>query len=159
MLSTHKLQQPEDLKAQLEQLQAEGKKIVFTNGCFDLVHPGHIDYLERTRALGDFLVVGLNTDASVSRLKGPSRPIMNEQARARLIGALACVDAVCLFDEPTPLELITTLQPDILTKGDDYTEDNIVGAKEVKAKGGQVLTVPLVKGYSTSNIVEKIKNS
>jgi D-glycero-beta-D-manno-heptose 1-phosphate adenylyltransferase len=139
--------------------QAEGKKIVFTNGCFDIVHLGHIDYLEKARALGDKLVLGLNTDASVSKLKGPLRPVVNEYARARLMAALSFVDAVILFGEPTPLELIQTICPDILVKGDDYTVDNIVGADFVVNRGGAVITVPLVKGYSTTSLIEKIKNS
>ena len=139
--------------------QAEGKKIVFTNGCFDIVHLGHIDYLEKSRALGDKLVLGLNTDASVSRLKGPSRPVVNEYARARLMAALSFVDTVILFDEPTPLELIQTICPDILVKGDDYTPQNIVGADFVVGRGGEVKTIALVKGYSTTSLIEKIKNS
>ena len=139
--------------------QTEGKKIVFTNGCFDIVHLGHIDYLEKARALGDKLVLGLNTDASVSKLKGPLRPVVNEYARARLMAALSFVDTVILFGEPTPLELIQTICPDILVKGDDYTVDNIVGADFVVERGGAVITVPLVKGYSTTSLIEKIKNS
>jgi len=139
--------------------QAAGKKIVFTNGCFDIVHLGHIDYLEKARALGDKLVLGLNTDASVSKLKGPLRPVVNEYARARLMAALSFVDTVILFGEPTPLELIQTICPDILVKGDDYTVENIVGADFVVDRGGKVITIPLVKGYSTSSLIEKIKNS
>nr|WP_169705032.1 D-glycero-beta-D-manno-heptose 1-phosphate adenylyltransferase [Runella slithyformis] len=137
--------------------QAESKKIVFTNGCFDIVHLGHIDYLEKARALGHKLVLGLNTDASVSKLKGPLRPVVNEYARARLMAALEFVDAVILFGEPTPLELIQTICPDILVKGDDYTPQNIVGADFVIARGGEVLTIALVQGYSTSSLIEKIK--
>ena len=139
--------------------QAAGQKVVFTNGCFDIVHLGHIDYLEKARALGDRLVVGLNTDASVSRLKGPLRPVVNEYARARLIAALAFVDTVILFDEPTPQALIEALRPDILTKGDDYTIETIVGAEFVLANGGAVKTIPLVQGYSTTALIEKIKQS
>lgn len=139
--------------------QAAGQKVVFTNGCFDIVHLGHIDYLEKARALGDRLVVGLNTDASVSRLKGPLRPVVNEYARARLIAALAFVDTVILFDEPTPQALIEALRPDILTKGDDYTIETIVGAEFVLANGGAVKTIPLVLGYSTTALIEKIKQS
>ncbi len=135
----------------------EGKKVVFTNGCFDIVHLGHVDYLEKARALGDKLVLGLNTDASVSRLKGPLRPVVNEMARARLMAALSFVDTVILFDEPTPLQLIEAIGPDILVKGDDYSVENIVGADFVLAKGGEVKTIPLVKGYSTSSLIEKIR--
>lgn len=139
--------------------QEAGEKIVFTNGCFDIVHLGHIDYLEKARALGDKLVLGLNTDASVSRLKGPLRPVVDEQARARLMAALSFVDAVILFDEPTPLQLIEALGPDILVKGDDYTPETIVGADFVMSRGGEVKTIPLVKGYSTSSIIEKIRQA
>ena len=135
------------------------EKVVFTNGCFDIIHLGHIDYLEKARATGDRLVVGLNTDASVSRLKGPLRPVVDESARARLIAALEFTDAVILFDEPTPVSLIEALKPDILVKGDDYTVKNIAGADFVMAQGGEVRTLPLVKGYSTSRIIEKIRES
>jgi rfaE bifunctional protein nucleotidyltransferase chain/domain len=136
--------------------RAQGKKIVFTNGCFDLLHLGHVDYLEKARHLGDALVVGLNTDSSVSRLK-PGRPLQDELSRARILASLLFVDAVVLFDEPTPLELITLLEPDILVKGDDYPISGIVGHELVLAKGGQVLTVPLVAGYSTTGIVERVQ--
>jgi D-glycero-beta-D-manno-heptose 1-phosphate adenylyltransferase len=146
-----------DAKQQIEQWQSEGKKIVFTNGCFDIVHLGHIDYLEKARHLGDKLVLGLNTDASVSRLKGESRPVINEYARARMMSAMSFIDAVILFDEPTPKELIETLCPNILVKGDDYSVANIVGADFVMAHGGEVKTISLVQGYSTSSIIEKIK--
>ncbi len=139
--------------------QSNGQQVVFTNGCFDIVHLGHIDYLEKARNLGGRLVLGLNTDASVSRLKGPSRPVVNEYARARLMAALAFVDAVVLFDEPTPLELIEALGPDILVKGDDYTIENIVGADFVVSRGGAVKTIALVQGYSTSKLIEKIKTN
>ncbi len=146
-----------EVKKQVEQWQSEGKKIVFTNGCFDIVHLGHIDYLEKARNLGDKLVLGLNTDASVSRLKGETRPVINEYARARMMSAMSFVDAVVLFDEPTPKELIELLAPNILVKGDDYSIGNIVGADFVMAHGGEVKTIALVKGYSTSSIIEKIK--
>jgi D-glycero-beta-D-manno-heptose 1-phosphate adenylyltransferase len=145
------------LAAQVKAWQAQAQKVVFTNGCFDIVHLGHIDYLEKARALGQKLVVGVNTDASVNRLKGPSRPVVNEYARARMMAAFAFVDAVILFDEPTPLELIQTICPDILVKGDDYNLQNIVGADFVLANGGEVKTISLVAGYSTTSIIEKIK--
>ena len=135
----------------------KNKKIVFTNGCFDIVHLGHIDYLEKARNLGDKLVLGLNTDASVRRLKGTSRPVVDEYPRARMMAALSFVDAVILFDEETPKELIETICPDILVKGDDYSVSTIVGADFVIAHGGEVKTVPLVKGYSTTKMIEKIK--
>ena len=154
-----KILQLDDAITQVGDWQRAGQKVVFTNGCFDIVHLGHIDYLEKARALGDRLVLGLNTDASVSRLKGPGRPVVDEYARARLMAALSFVDTVILFDEPTPKELIEAPKPDILVKGDDYTVETIVGADFVLAKGGEVKTVALVKGYSTTTLIEKIKAS
>jgi rfaE bifunctional protein nucleotidyltransferase chain/domain len=146
------------LQQQLQVWRSQGQKIVFTNGCFDLLHLGHVDYLEKSRQLGDKLVLGLNTDASISRIKGPNRPLQDEMSRARVMASLLFVDAVVLFDDDTPLELIKAVQPDILVKGDDYTIENIVGQEVVTARGGEVKTVPLVKGYSTTNIVKKIEN-
>lgn len=136
-----------------------GKKVVFTNGCFDIVHLGHVDYLERAAALGDELVVALNTDQSVAKLKGPSRPINDEVARLRLMAAMEFVSAVVLFDEATPQELIEALQPDVLVKGDDYIIDDIVGAEFVLSKGGTVQPLSFVEGYSTSKIIDKIKKT
>jgi D-beta-D-heptose 7-phosphate kinase/D-beta-D-heptose 1-phosphate adenosyltransferase len=133
--------------------------LCFTNGCFDLLHPGHVKYLEDVRALGDFLVVGLNGDASVSRLKGPSRPLQDERSRAMVLLGLRSVDAVVKFDEDTPLDLITALQPDILAKGGDYTADTVVGRDVVEARGGRVVLVPFLPGHSTSAIVERIRAS
>lgn len=156
--TTQKILPREAVPARLASWRVHDQRIVFTNGCFDLLHLGHVDYLEKARRLGDRLVLGLNTDASVSRLKGPSRPTQDEQSRARVIAALEFVDMVVFFDEDTPLELIKLVQPDILVKGDDYTVETIVGAKEVIAAGGKVETVPLVQGYSTSAIVNKIKD-
>jgi rfaE bifunctional protein nucleotidyltransferase chain/domain len=144
---------------QAKRWHAEGKQLVFTNGCFDIVHLGHIDYLEKARNLGDRLILGLNTDASVSCIKGPLRPVVNEYARARLMAALEFVDAVTLFDEPTPLELIEAVQPDILVKGEDYSVANIVGADFVLGRGGRVETISLVPGYSTTKLIERIKQS
>lgn len=144
---------------QANQWRAEGQQIVFTNGCFDIIHLGHIDYLEKARNLGDRLILGLNTDASVSCIKGPLRPVVNEYARSRLMAALAFVDAVTLFGEPTPIELIEALRPNVLVKGNDYTVSNIVGADFVLAQGGRVETVALVPGYSTSTLIERIKQS
>ncbi|QIL76443.1 D-glycero-beta-D-manno-heptose 1-phosphate adenylyltransferase [Hymenobacter sp. HDW8] len=140
----------------LEQWRTEGRPVVFTNGCFDLLHLGHVDYLEKARHLGGALVVGLNTDASVSCLK-PGRPLQDEMSRARILASLLFVDAVVLFDEPTPLALIELIKPDILVKGDDYAISGIVGHEFVLNSGGQVLTVPLVAGYSTTRIVERIR--
>lgn len=134
----------------------EGQKVVFTNGCFDILHRGHATYLAQARELGDLLVVGLNTDASVQRLKGPSRPINNQYDRAFLLASLACVDFVILFDDDTPEQLIHTVCPDILVKGGDYTLDTIVGADFVLQNGGTVTTIPFVDGYSTTSTLNKI---
>jgi rfaE bifunctional protein nucleotidyltransferase chain/domain len=140
-------------------LKAQGKKVVFTNGCFDLLHPGHVAYLEAARSLGDALVVGVNTDASARRLeKGPGRPVNPEGDRARVLAALACVDQVVLFEEDTPLALITALQPDILVKGGDYALEEIVGREEVEARGGRVLALPFVPGYSTTELIKRIRS-
>jgi D-beta-D-heptose 7-phosphate kinase/D-beta-D-heptose 1-phosphate adenosyltransferase len=130
--------------------------VVFTNGCFDIMHRGHATYLAQARTLGDLLVVGLNTDASVQRLKGPSRPINHQYDRAFLLASLACVDFVILFDEDTPEQLIHTVCPDILVKGGDYTLDTIVGADFVLQNGGTVTTIPFVDGYSTTSTLNKI---
>lgn len=143
----------------IEQWQDSGLEVVFTNGCFDIVHLGHVDYLQKARNLGDKLVVGLNTDSSVSRIKGPNRPVCSEESRSRVMAAFQFVDLVVLFDEPTPLELIENLKPDILTKGADYTLQNIVGANFVIQNGGKVETIEFVDGYSTSSIISKIKNT
>ncbi|HSC58145.1 MAG TPA: D-glycero-beta-D-manno-heptose 1-phosphate adenylyltransferase [Gemmatimonadales bacterium] len=134
--------------------------VVFTNGVFDLVHPGHLELLERARAEGAALVVGVNSDASVRRLaKGAERPIVPEAARARVLAGFAAVDCVVLFDEDTPLELIRVLEPDVLVKGADYTRDRIVGADLVEGRGGRVVRVPVVAGFSTSSIVERLRAS
>jgi D-glycero-beta-D-manno-heptose 1-phosphate adenylyltransferase len=156
-MTENKIHTSQSLTEQVESWQSEGKKIVFTNGCFDIVHLGHIDYLEKARNLGDKLVLGLNTDASVRRLKGETRPVVNEYARSRMMAAFEFVDAVVLFGEPTPLELIEKVKPDILVKGDDYSLETIVGADFVLSKGGEVKTIALVKGYSTSLLIEKIR--
>jgi len=155
MWTKDKILTRKQLPATLASWRAQGRKVVFTNGCFDLLHLGHVDYLEQARHLGDALVVGLNTDASVGRLK-PGRPIQDERARARILASLAFVNAVVLFEEPTPLALIELVQPDVLVKGDDYALDGIVGHELVLSWGGQVRTVPLVPGYSTSRIIQKI---
>ena len=157
-MTADKILTPTQLPATLAAWRAAGERIVFTNGCFDLLHLGHVDYLEKARALGQRLVVGLNTDASVSALK-PGRPLQDETSRARVLAALAFVDAVVLFGEPTPLQLIEAVRPDVLVKGDDYAIGGIVGHELVLTTGGQVLTVPLVTGYSTSNIVAKARRS
>ena len=132
------------------------KKIVFTNGCFDLLHYGHIDYLSKASSLGDVLVVGLNTDASTSRLKGPNRPVNDEQSRLHIMASLFFVNAVILFDEPTPIELIKIVQPDVLVKGGDYRPEQIVGYQEVTSGGGTVVVLDFVPGYSTTALEKKI---
>ncbi len=132
------------------------KKLVFTNGCFDLLHAGHVKYLQEARALGDMLIVGLNSDLSVRGLKGPKRPIHTEQDRQALLCALGCVNGVFLFSEPTPLKLITRVQPDVLVKGGDWAPEQIVGADIVLARGGQVRSLPFLAGHSSTNVIEKI---
>lgn len=135
---------------------AGDKKIVFTNGCFDLLHPGHVDYLSRARLLGDCLVVGVNSDASVRRLKGPSRPVMDEQSRVVVVAALECVSFVVLFEDDTPYDLIRKIRPQVLVKGGDWIVDQIVGRDVVEADGGVVCSLPLLPGYSTTRIIERI---
>jgi D-beta-D-heptose 7-phosphate kinase/D-beta-D-heptose 1-phosphate adenosyltransferase len=141
----------------VERLRSAGKAVVFTNGVFDLLHPGHVRYLRRARALGDVLVVGLNTDASVRRNKGPRRPVNPEGERAEVLAALACVDAVVLFDEDTPAGIVRALQPDVLVKGADWPADQIVGRETVEARGGRVERVPVEAGHSTSAIIARIR--
>lgn len=133
------------------------RRVVFTNGCFDLLHPGHIRSLEQARALGDALIVGLNSDASVRQLKGEGRPVLPQHERAEILAALECVDAVVIFDDLTPREVIARLLPDVLVKGGDWPGDKIVGRQEVEAAGGRVVSVPVVPGYSTSEILRKIR--
>lgn len=133
-------------------------KIVFTNGCFDILHKGHIEYLAKAANLGDVLIVGLNSDESVRRLKGENRPVLDEESRAMALASIGFVDNVVIFDEDTPYELIKKIQPDVLVKGADYNEDDIVGADIVKAKGGEIKTIEFVDGYSTSKIIDKIKS-
>ena len=137
----------------------EGNTIVFTNGCFDLLHPGHVDYLFEAKALGDKLVIGLNSDSSVSELKGPHRPIQNQHAMSVIIAALSCSYLIVIFNEQTPLELIAMLQPDVLVKGGDYKVEEIVGYNIVVENGGKVLTLDFLPGYSTSAIESKIKST
>ena len=145
------------LAEKVKNWREQGCKIVFTNGCFDLLHRGHVEYLAQAADFGDKLVIGLNTDASVNRLKGPTRPINDEEARSAVLSALSFVSAVVLFDEPTPLELIRLVQPDVLIKGADYKPEEIVGYDIVTARGGKVATIPLTSGYSTSNIEQRIR--
>jgi len=134
-----------------------GRRVVFTNGCFDLLHPGHIGSLEQARSLGDVLIAGLNSDASVRQLKGAGRPVLPERERAEILAALECVDAVVIFDALTPREVIARLLPDVLVKGGDWASDQIVGREEVEAAGGRVVSIPVVAGYSTTEILRKIR--
>lgn len=158
----HKLSEKLYTKDRLQRLlnlwAFQNKKVVFTNGCFDILHRGHVEYLCHARDLGDKLVLGLNTDASVKRQgKSPERPINSQDTRATILAGLECVDAIVLFDEDTPLELISFVQPDVLVKGSDYKAEEIVGYDIVKAKGGQVITIQLVDGFSTTKLIEKMK--
>lgn len=145
--------------AQIAAWRIADKTIAFTNGCFDILHEGHIFSLSQAAQEADYLIVGVNSDASTKRLKGPERPINNERSRALLLASLIIVDAVVIFEEDTPLELITAVQPDVLVKGGDYTIDQIVGAKEVMANGGRVVINPIMEGFSTTGIIEQIKSS
>lgn len=148
-----------DVAAFVSEQRARGKRIVFTNGVFDLLHPGHVRYLREARALGDLLIVGVNADESVRRNKGPGRPITPQDERAELLAALASVDAVVVFPEDTPADIIRRVQPDILVKGADWPADQIVGRDTVEARGGRVVLVPVEPGYSTTSIVERIRNA
>jgi D-glycero-beta-D-manno-heptose 1-phosphate adenylyltransferase len=145
-----------DLQHKIAQERLLGRKISFTNGCFDILHRGHIASLSQAAAEGDFLVVGLNSDASTKQLKGPDRPVNDEQSRALLLASLLIVDAVILFEEQTPLELIKAIIPDVIVKGGDYTVEQIAGAKEVIANGGRVVINPIVEGFSTTGLIDKI---
>jgi rfaE bifunctional protein nucleotidyltransferase chain/domain len=147
----------EELIRERERIRREGKRLVFTNGCFDLLHPGHVRYLDQARRLGDALVVALNSDQSVRAIKGEGRPILSERERAEVMAALEAVDYVTIFDEETPRELIASLLPDILVKGGDWAPDQIVGREEVEAAGGKVLSLPYVEGLSTTDIINRIK--
>jgi rfaE bifunctional protein nucleotidyltransferase chain/domain len=158
MTTSKKIFSKENLLPHLQEWRKKGK-IVFTNGCFDILHLGHVDYLEKAKELGEKLIVGLNTDSSVKKIKGPFRPVNDDYSRARIIASLEFVDAVILFEEDTPFDLISYLKPDILVKGDDYTIEKIIGSDIVLKNGGSVKTVPLVKGYSTSKIISKIKTT
>jgi rfaE bifunctional protein nucleotidyltransferase chain/domain len=149
----------EELEHRLAQWRFKGYKIVFTNGCFDILHRGHIEYLAKASSCGDILIVGINTDASVHSIKGPGRPAQNEKSRVLLLASLGFVSAVVLFDEDTPLKLIEQVQPDVLVKGADYKEEDIVGYDIVKRKGGEIVTIKLTKGYSTSSIIDKLTSS
>lgn len=141
----------------INEWKSKSNDIVFTNGCFDILHAGHVDYLEKAKKLGDKLIVGLNSDDSIRRLKGESRPINNVEARAKVLNGLKCVDLIIVFDDDTPLELIKNIIPDVLVKGNDYNVSEIVGSDFMMKNGGCVTTLPLLEGYSTTNIINKIK--
>jgi D-beta-D-heptose 7-phosphate kinase/D-beta-D-heptose 1-phosphate adenosyltransferase len=147
----------EDLVARFG--RARQGKVVFTNGCFDLLHRGHVEYLYSARALGDALVLGLNSDASVRRLKGPERPVVSEQDRAVVIAALGCIDAVTIFDEDTPRDLIAALLPDVLVKGGDYRPEDVVGRAEVEGAGGRVVIIPFLEGRSTTGLIHRMREN
>ena len=149
----------DDLKNQVNAWKQAGEEVVFTNGCFDIIHRGHIEVLAQTADLGDRLIIGLNSDSSIQKLKGEDRPIIDQQARAILLAALSFVDAVILFPEDTPINLISTLLPDVLAKGGDYEIETIVGHEIVQNNGGEVILVPFVDGFSSTIIIDKIKNS
>lgn len=146
----------DELVAERARLRRQGRRVVFTNGCFDLLHPGHVSYLAQARALGDALMVALNSDRSVRELKGPTRPILNEEERTVVMAALGCVDYVTIFDQATPRELIARILPDILVKGGDWGVSEIVGRAEVEAAGGAVYSLPFVEGCSTSDVIARI---
>jgi D-beta-D-heptose 7-phosphate kinase/D-beta-D-heptose 1-phosphate adenosyltransferase len=153
-----KVKNLDDLRRLVETLKAERKRIVFTNGCFDILHAGHTRYLSSARSLGDYLIVAVNSDRSVRAIKGRKRPVVSEKERAEVLAALGSVDAVVIFDEPDPLRVIATLVPHVLVKGGDWGEDEIVGADVVKEAGGEVHRIPYVVGFSSTEVIEKIKN-
>lgn len=152
-----KLKSINEITEILENLKVGGKKIVFTNGCFDIIHAGHVHYLRRAKSLGDVLIIGLNSDESVKRLKGNTRPINDQQARATVLSAFSCVDYIVIFEEDTPYNLISHIKPDILVKGGDWSEEEIVGADIVRAYGGKIKSLDFIPGRSTSDIINKIK--
>jgi len=153
-----KIKKIQALKEEIDRLKSQGKRTVFTNGCFDILHPGHTRYLYAARELGDYLVVALNSDRSVTAIKGRGRPILPEEARADLLAALNCVDGVVIFDEDNPFRVIQDLLPDILVKGGDWSEEDIIGADVVKKAGGEVKRIPYISGFSTTDIIKKIKD-
>lgn len=146
----------DELRQVREELRRAGRRVVFTNGCFDLLHPGHVRYLQQARAIGDALIVALNSDRAVRALKGSSRPILNEDERAEVMAALGCVDYVIIFDDVSPRETIAALLPDVLVKGGDWSVDQIIGREEVEAAGGEVLNLPFVEGVSTTDVISRI---
>ena len=151
-----KIKERKELLRIIKNLKAKGKRIVFTNGCFDLLHIGHVRYLEKARTLGDALVVGVNSDSSVRKLKGPNRPVLPSKERAEILSGLGCVDYITIFDELDPLKLITSLHPNVLVKGGDWTKEQIVGREVLERSGGKVVIIRFVKGASTSTLIETI---
>jgi rfaE bifunctional protein nucleotidyltransferase chain/domain len=156
---SRKLKSLEEIKAIIVEARNNRKRVVFTNGCFDLLHRGHVHILREARACGDVLVVGINSDKSVKRIKGPARPVLPESDRCELLGAMEMVDFVILFNEPDPYDLIAAIQPDVLVKGGDWNSEKIIGADLVEEGGGRVVVVPYIKGFSTTEIIERIRNS
>lgn len=155
-MGTDKIKSRPELAHIIRQQKKEGRKIVFTNGCFDIIHPGHLSYLATAKALGDILVIGVNSDESVKRLKGNNRPILNQNERTLILSYMEMIDYLCIFDEDTPYELIKAIEPDILVKGGDWAVENIVGKDILEAYGGKVISIPYLEGASTTNIVERI---
>jgi len=151
-----KIKTREELQRLIHNLKRSGKRIVFTNGCFDILHVGHVRYLEQAKSLGDVLVVGINSDRSVRGLKGPRRPILPVEERGEILSGLGCTDYITVFEEPTPFELISLLQPDVLVKGGDWTPEQVVGREVVEGSGGRVVILPFVEGSSTTNIIDVI---
>ena len=151
-----KIKKREELLRIIKDLKAKGKRIIFTNGCFDLLHVGHIRYLEEAKTLGDILIVGVNSDTSVQKLKGPKRPVLPVEERTEILSGLGCVDYITVFDELDPLALITSLQPNVLVKGGDWTKEQTIGKEVVERSGGEVVIIPFVQGASTSSIIETI---
>ena len=155
-MKNSKIKNKKELKTVIDKLRKQGKRIAFTNGCFDLLHYGHIKYLQDAKRSADILVLGLNSDVSVNKIKGKNRPLNKQDDRARVLSALSCADYVCIFSQPTPLKLIELVRPDILIKGGDWKIDKIVGADFVKSYGGKVKVIPYLKGYSTTGLIKKI---
>ena len=151
-----KIKEKKELLRIIKNLKAKGSRIVFTNGCFDLLHIGHIRYLEKAKTLGDILVIGVNSDSSVRKIKGPKRPVLAVKERTEILSGLECVDYITIFDEIDPLKLITFLKPNVLAKGGDWTKEQIVGREVVERSGGKVVIIPFIKGASTSNLIETI---
>ncbi len=159
MCVSGKLKSLEEIKAIAVSARTNGKKVAFTNGCFDLLHRGHVHVLRAARACADLLIVGINSDQSVKHIKGPTRPVLPESDRCELLGAMEMVDFVVLFNEPDPHNLISAIRPDVLVKGGDWNTEKIIGADMVEEAGGRVVVVPYIKGFSTTEIIERIKNS